>query len=181
MLQSQKDFLLEMTTLEKKWIIHDNVMLYRRSGRRKELKAVDILESVCNQLLTANKTYPDPRARLALCNIVLQRIQASVPLSQGLQAELNNRLFPAERFETDCVSQNAEADCFSQNAETDCFSQNAETDCFSQNAEADCFSQNTHAEANQPKDCSNHDDERSEGEPGHRDDKGNASYQHNQK
>ena len=161
-----------MTTLEKKWIIHDNVMLYRRSGRRKELKAVDILESVCNQLLTANKTYPDPRARLALCNIVLQRIQASVPLSQGLQAELNNRLFPAERFETDCVSQNAEADCFSQNAETD---------CFSQNAEADCFSQNTHAEANQPKDCSNHDDERSEGEPGHRDDKGNASYQHNQK
>ena len=154
MLQNQKDFLLEMTTLEKKWIIHDNVMLYRRSGRRKELKAVDILESVCNQLLTANKTYPDPRARLALCNIVLQRIQASIPLSQGLQAELNNRLFPAERFETDCLSQNAEIDCLSQN---------------------------THAEANQPKkDCSNHDDERSEGEPGHRDDKGNASYQHNQ-
>ena len=95
MLQCQKDFLLEMTIKEKKWIIHDNVMLYRRTGgNRKELNTVDILESICSQLLMS-KAYTEPRARLAICNIVLQRIQASTPLSPGLQAELNQRLFPS--------------------------------------------------------------------------------------
>ena len=93
MLQPQKDFLLELISTEKKWIIHDNVMLYKRSGARKELSTVDVLESICGQLLTS-KAYPDPKARLAICNIVLQRIQASIPLSAGVQRELNQRLFP---------------------------------------------------------------------------------------
>jgi hypothetical protein len=31
--------------------------------------------------------------RVALCNILLQRLQASVPLSKGVQARLNERLF----------------------------------------------------------------------------------------
>ena len=38
--------------------------------------------------------YNDPKARVAVCNIILQRVQASAPLSAALQADLNRRLFP---------------------------------------------------------------------------------------
>jgi hypothetical protein len=31
---------------------------------------------------------------VAVCNIILQRVQASAPLSPALQMDLNRRLFP---------------------------------------------------------------------------------------
>ena len=51
------------------------------------------MEAICGQIL-ACKRYSDPKARVEVCNIVLQRVQASIPLSQPLQKELNQRLFP---------------------------------------------------------------------------------------
>ena len=91
MLQPQKDFLLELISTEKKWIIHDNVMLYKRSGARKELSTVDVLESICGQLLTS-KAYPDPKARLAICNIVLQRFWSRVPTPSEVVNQIMARL-----------------------------------------------------------------------------------------
>lgn len=52
-----------------------------------------MLEALCRRLL-ASRAHTDPRARLALCNIVLQRVQSSLPLSSAVQARLNQRLFP---------------------------------------------------------------------------------------
>ena len=70
-------------------------MIYRRKGASAGLAPLDVLEAICTQILSC-KRYSDSKARVAVCNIVLQRVQASVPMSQSLQAELNARLFPKQ-------------------------------------------------------------------------------------
>lgn len=92
--QAQREYLLDLTSEHSKWAVHESSMLWRRRGARVKLPALDILEAMCAQILSAEKAYADPRARVAICNIVLQRVQASVPLTPALQAELNARLFP---------------------------------------------------------------------------------------
>lgn len=93
MTAEQRAFLLGLTERDG-WSTHETSMIWRRRGARVTLPPVDVLEAVCAQMLAARKTHPDPRARVAICNILLQRAQASVPLSKALQAELNARLFP---------------------------------------------------------------------------------------
>jgi hypothetical protein len=92
----QRAFLLELTTADGRWSVHETSMLWRRRGARITLAPVDVLDAVCAQMLAARKTHPDPRARVAICNILLQRAQASTPLPPALQAELNARLFPKQ-------------------------------------------------------------------------------------
>jgi len=94
MTQEQRTFLLDIMSLEGGWAHHENSMLWRRQGTRKTLPTIDVLEAMCVQVLAAGRTHPDPRARVAVCNILLQRAQASIPLSHAVQAELNARLFP---------------------------------------------------------------------------------------
>jgi hypothetical protein len=94
MTPEQRAFLLDLTTQGGRWSVHETSMAWRRRGARTALAPVDVLEAACSQLLAARKTHPDPRARVAVCNILLQRAQASIPLSPALQAELNARLFP---------------------------------------------------------------------------------------
>lgn len=43
--------------------------------------------------MLASKTHTNTMSRLAICNIILQRVQASVPLSNSVQARLNATLF----------------------------------------------------------------------------------------
>lgn len=81
--------------------MHESSMVWVRKGCKQALPALDVLEAVCSQILSSRKAYPDPKARVAICNIVLQRVQASTPLSQAVQAELNARLFPEERVAPD--------------------------------------------------------------------------------
>lgn len=90
----QRAFLLELTEQTPRWGIHESSMVWRRKGERTSLPPVDVLEAMCSQILASGKTHPDPKSRIAICNIVLQRVQASIPLSHALQAELNARLFP---------------------------------------------------------------------------------------
>ena len=94
MTPEQRAFLLELTMSEARWSVHETSMVWRRRGARTVLAPVDVMEAACSQLLAARKTHPDPRSRVAICNILLQRAQASIPLSAALQAELNARLFP---------------------------------------------------------------------------------------
>jgi hypothetical protein len=101
MTAEQRAFLLALTDKEG-WSTHETSMIWRRRGARVTLPPVDVLEAMCAQMLAVRKTHPDPRARVAICNILLQRAQASVPLSKALQAQLNSRLFP-ERDAAPCM------------------------------------------------------------------------------
>jgi len=91
---AQKEFLLSALS-SGRWSVHDMSMIYRRKGASAGLAPLDVLEAICTQILSC-KRYSDSKARVAVCNIVLQRVQASVPMSQSLQAELNARLFPKQ-------------------------------------------------------------------------------------
>ena len=51
-----------------------------------------MLESFCAHIL-CTKVLHDLSTRVALCNILLQKMQATVPISKGVQAQLNARLF----------------------------------------------------------------------------------------
>ena len=57
------------------------------------LKALDVLEALCTSVLTST-AYADKRLRVAVCNILLQRVQASIPIDRSVQAALNAKLFP---------------------------------------------------------------------------------------
>jgi hypothetical protein len=93
MTPAQREFLVNLVHTQGAWNVHDSAMVLRRKGERTTLPPLDVLEAVCADIL-ASKRYPDPRARLAICNIILQRVQASTPLAPALQAGLNQRLFP---------------------------------------------------------------------------------------
>lgn len=94
MTPEQRAFLLDLTYMDTKWNVHENSMSWKRKGKTIVLPTVDVLQAMCMQILATRKAYPDAKSRVAICNIVLQRVQASTPLSQALQAELNARLFP---------------------------------------------------------------------------------------
>ena len=90
----QREFLLHLADMKGAWHVHDNAIVWKRHGDRLKLEVLDVLHALCTQLLGATVAYPDPKARLAVCNIFLQRVQASIPLAQAVQAALNRRLFP---------------------------------------------------------------------------------------
>jgi hypothetical protein len=77
-----------------RWNVYEHAMTYRRSAPPVLLKTLDVLEAMCRSILEG-RAYQDRRMRVVVCNILLQRVQASVPIDKGTQLELNTRLFPA--------------------------------------------------------------------------------------
>lgn len=80
-----------------KWMVYEHAMTYRRPATDQAitLDALDVLGALCSSIL-ASTTYKDRRLRVAVCNILLQRVQASIPIDKHTQAALNARLFPLE-------------------------------------------------------------------------------------
>jgi hypothetical protein len=75
------------------WSIFEHAMTCRRSTPPIHLKPLDVLGALCTSVL-ASTAYTDRRLRVAICNILLQRVQASIPLDKHTQSALNLRLFP---------------------------------------------------------------------------------------
>ena len=75
------------------WHVYERAMMYRRTGPPVHLKPLPVLEALCTSVM-ASTAYSDKRVRVAICNILLQRVQASIPIERSVQAALNARLFP---------------------------------------------------------------------------------------
>jgi len=76
-----------------RWHAYEHALVHRRSAPLSHLRPLDVLEGLCG-LVLSSAAYPDKRLRVAICNILLQRVQASIPIERGVQATLNSRLFP---------------------------------------------------------------------------------------
>ena len=76
-----------------KWHVYEHAMMYSRSCPSVHLKPLDVLEGLCGSVLDST-AYPDKRLRVAICNILLQRVQANIAIDRNVQAALNARLFP---------------------------------------------------------------------------------------
>lgn len=61
-------------------------------GQAPRLQTLEVLVTLCGMILESS-AYSDRRLRVAICNILLQRVQASVPIDKGTQAALNARVF----------------------------------------------------------------------------------------
>jgi hypothetical protein len=84
----------EDAQFHKRWGVFEHAMIYRRpAGPNIILKPLDVLGALCSSVLNSH-AYQDKRLRVAICNILLQRVQASVPLDKHTQSSLNERLFP---------------------------------------------------------------------------------------
>lgn len=79
---------------ERDWHTYEHALVYRRKAANAvHLKPLEVLEALCTSVL-ASAAYADKRMRVAVCNILLQRVQASVPIERSVQAALNAKLFP---------------------------------------------------------------------------------------
>ncbi len=76
------------------WNVYEYAILYRQSAPLAQLKPLEVLEALCTAVLASN-AYTDKRLRVAICNILLQRVQASIPIERSVQTTLNQRLFSA--------------------------------------------------------------------------------------
>jgi hypothetical protein len=93
MTTEQQEFLLTLLKTSDQWHTYHNSMRVKWNSAPHKLDPVDVLEPMCLHIMSS-ALFTDRRSRLALCNIILQRIQASCPLVASLQANLNERLFP---------------------------------------------------------------------------------------
>ena len=76
------------------WQIHENAVTFRDSQSESTffIDPLLVLEAVCTTILTSD-VYPDRRMRVATCNIILQRVQTSIPVHKSVLKKLNERLF----------------------------------------------------------------------------------------
>jgi len=94
-LQQRTAFMALLDEGQEHWLVYENAMIYR--GNRCTpalLKPLLVLEALCASVLTS-AAYSDKRLRVAICNILLQRVQASMPIERSVQTVLNQRLFPS--------------------------------------------------------------------------------------
>ena len=102
MTSEQKDLLravLPASPTAARWRVHEHAITYHQRTSPEILKAIDVLEALCTTILQG-KAYADRRLRVAVCNILLQRIQTSVQIDKGTLRTLNTILFPAQESST---------------------------------------------------------------------------------
>jgi hypothetical protein len=77
----------------KGWVVYEHAMLLRRNHLNIVLQPLQVLGALCASVLKST-VYSDKKIRMVICNILLQRVQASIPIERGIQSELNTLLFP---------------------------------------------------------------------------------------
>jgi hypothetical protein len=79
--------------LMSEWNIYNEALMFKRSKNEqpRTVKQSSVLIALCSKVLSA-KVKKDRRPRLALCNIILQRVQGYVAIDKQVQKELNEWL-----------------------------------------------------------------------------------------
>lgn len=99
---AQKETIKALLTDERRqaqWRMYEHALVFRRNAEEGQdipthLPTLDVLEAMCTTILHT-PTYSDRRYRVAVCNILLQRVQAAIPVDKSTLKALNQSLFPA--------------------------------------------------------------------------------------
>ena len=91
MSQEQKAFLRASLEDRSAFCVCNDALLFQLNCPER-LESVPVLRALCASVL-ASKIHEDQRARVGVCNILLQRVQSVVPISRNVQQELNSVLF----------------------------------------------------------------------------------------
>ena len=92
MVHEQKAALRAALEIEDSWTVYEYAISANKATHTGKLKPIHVLYPVCKHIIDES-LFEDKRHRVAVCNIILQRVQASIPLDKTTQSELNKRLF----------------------------------------------------------------------------------------
>jgi hypothetical protein len=91
MTERQKDFIRAALDRRAEWDVYHDTVVFRRSKSTLLLPPTRVLVALCAKVLESS-VHPDPQRRVALCNIILQRVQGYVRIDKPVQCELNDWL-----------------------------------------------------------------------------------------
>ena len=91
MTERQKDFVRAALGRREEWNVYHDAVVFRRSKSTLLLSPSSVLISLCGKVLEST-AHPDHSRRVALCNIILQRVQGYVRIDKPVQRELNDWL-----------------------------------------------------------------------------------------
>jgi len=90
---NQREFLLEIINMDSKnWLSYEFCLQWKCKGAPMYVDHLEILKTLC-ELIQGSKKYTDARSKLAITNIILQRVHANVTISKTIQLSLNKFLF----------------------------------------------------------------------------------------
>ena len=95
MTRDQKQCVRDCIAQSEEWTVCNGVIVFRRTKAPVHLPTLAVLTSRCAGVLDAPSLHATP-TRIALCNILLQRVQSHVPIDPDTQRRLNAWL--AERM-----------------------------------------------------------------------------------
>ena len=88
MTRDQKQCLLDCIALSEEWTVCNGVIVFRRTKGPVHLPSLAVLTALCAGVMDAPSVHP-PATRVALCNILLQRVQSHVPIDPDTHRKLN--------------------------------------------------------------------------------------------
>ena len=92
MSERQKGFVRDCLSRREEWNIFNDAVVFRRSKGAPPIliDPTSVLVALCSKvLLPGTSSEPDASRRVALCNIILQRIQGYIPIDKPVQKQLN--------------------------------------------------------------------------------------------
>ena len=89
----QKQFVRDCLDRRSEWNVYNDAVLFRRTRGEAPvtLRQSTVLVALCSKIVSA-AAEREARSRLALCNIILQRLQGYVTIDKPVQRELNEWL-----------------------------------------------------------------------------------------
>ena len=88
----QREFLLDIINQDE-WLLYEFCMQYKPKNRPPlYIDHLEVLKAICS-LIQGSKKYTDSKSRLAITNIILQRVHSNVSISKTIQLALNKHLF----------------------------------------------------------------------------------------
>ena len=94
MLPEQQRVLRGLLEQSGSWVRHECCLIFSQR-EAVTLPVLLVLEGMCRNILEGT-VHKDRRVRVAACNIILQRVRSSIPLSKNTAAQLNQNLFQTE-------------------------------------------------------------------------------------
>jgi len=110
MSDKQKDFIREALSRRAEWNLFNNAVVFRKTPHQPRpgggpggltLAPTAVLVALCSKIFEST-AHPDPKRRVALCNIILQRVQGYIPIDRPVQKELNEWLAGRSSDEPPC-------------------------------------------------------------------------------
>jgi hypothetical protein len=91
MSEGQKVFVRDCLDRRQEWNIYNDTVVFRRSKAAITLCASEVLTALCHKMFDS-QAHTEPGKRIALCNIILQRVQGYIRIDKDVQRQLNEWL-----------------------------------------------------------------------------------------